>query len=75
MKKIKFLAVIAAFVTASVLAQEKQLIVKGEIQNWQLVMEVIEQSNAPHLQVKAAQEFLLKQLQPQLQDTTKSKMP
>lgn len=44
------------------------LTVKLLIQEWEAVLAVIEQSSAPHIQVKAVAAELVKQLQPQIKD-------
>lgn len=56
--------------------QPKKLTVSGSIQDWQNVLEVVEQSNAPHSQVKAIQAFIISQLNEQMKaDSTKVKKP
>jgi len=44
------------------------LTVKLLVQEWEAVLAVIEQSNAPHIQVKSVAAELVKQLQPQIKD-------
>lgn len=44
------------------------LTVKLLVQEWEAVLAVIEQSSAPHIQVKAVAAELVKQLQPQIKD-------
>jgi hypothetical protein len=51
----------------------KDLTVTLNIEAWQNIIDVIDKSNANHLQVKAAQEAILQQLQKQLADTTNKK--
>lgn len=66
MKKLILLAVVLvcmAFTTD----EPKKLKVELTEQEWGAVMQVIDQSNAPHAQVKAVQEILTKQLVPQLE--------
>lgn len=54
--------------------EDKTLSVKGSIQQWNGVLQIIEQSNAPHLEVQATKEFIIKQLQGQIkQDSVKNK--
>ena len=49
-------------------AEPQILTVKLLVQEWEAVLAVIEQSSAPHIQVKAVAAELLKQLQPQIKD-------
>lgn len=76
MKKKRNIILIAAVAVAISLVaftnqQQQSLKVELPIEAWQEVLDVIEQSNAPHQQVKAVQKALLSQLQEQLQaDTT-----
>ena len=44
------------------------LTVKLLVQEWEAVLAVIEQSSAPHIQVKSVAAELVKQLQPQIKD-------
>ena len=46
----------------------QKLKVELEVQEWEAVLAVIEQSTASHIQVKAVAAELVKQLQPQLKD-------
>jgi len=46
----------------------KKLKVELEVQEWEAVLAVIEQSTASHIQVKAVAAELVKQLQPQIKD-------
>lgn len=53
--------------------QEKTLKVELPAEGWNLVLEVINQSAAPHNQVVLVQQTLLQQLQPQIsQDSTQT---
>lgn len=49
-------------------AEPQILTVKLLVQEWEAVLAVIEQSSAPHIQVKAVAAELVKQLQPQIKD-------
>jgi len=49
-------------------AEPQILTVKLMVQEWEAVLAVIEQSNAPHIQVKAVAAEFVKQLQPQIKD-------
>lgn len=49
-------------------AEPQILTVKLLVQEWESVLAVIEQSSAPHIQVKAVAAELVKQLQPQIKD-------
>jgi hypothetical protein len=46
----------------------QKLKVELTVQEWEAVLSVIEQSNSPHVQVKAVSAELVKQLQPQIKD-------
>ena len=46
----------------------QKLKVELTVQEWEAVLSVIEQSNSPHIQVKAVSAELVKQLQPQIKD-------
>ena len=48
--------------------QQEKLTVKLTVIEWNAVLAVIEESTAPHIQVKAVAAELVKQLQPQLKD-------
>lgn len=65
------IAVLIAILTG--FNEPRKLKVEGVVEQWQMTIDVIEQSNAPHLQVEAVKKFLLPQLQSQLTDTTKKK--
>lgn len=72
---ITFAICLLAVITYSFI-QTKKLTVSGELQQWQVVIEVIEQSNAPHGQVKAVQAFIIAQLEAQMKaDSTKVGKP
>lgn len=49
-------------------AEPQKLKVELLVQEWEAVLAVIEQSSAPHIQVKAVAAELVKQLQPQIKD-------
>lgn len=51
---------------------EKMLTVSGEVQNWEMLLDCVDKSNAPHSQVKAVQDWIVPQLRKQI-DTTKKK--
>ena len=50
----------------------KLLKVEGSKEVWQAIINVIDKSNAPHLDVEAAKQFIIEQVNKQL-DTTKNK--
>lgn len=52
---------------------QKQYTVSLTLQGWEAVMDVIEKSNAGHLEVKAVQNLILPQLRKQIADTTTKK--
>lgn len=52
---------------------EKKLKVELSQEQWQAVLQIIDQSNAPHGDVKVVSKWLTDQLIPQVQDTTKKK--
>jgi len=70
MKKTLIIIALAAISYSFVQDEPKKLKAELTLQEWQVVLNVIEQSNAPHSQVKAIQELLIKQLQGQV-DTVK----
>ena len=70
MKKTLFIIALAVISFSFVQDEPKKLKAELTLQEWQVVLGVIEQSNAPHSQVKAVQELLIKQLQGQV-DTVK----
>lgn len=53
--------------------QQQSLKVEGVVQEWQNVINVMEQSNARHLEVEAAKKFIITQLNQQLDTTNKKK--
>ena len=55
-------------VTQEPQAEPQKLTVELLVQEWEAVLAVIEQSSAPHIQVKAVAAELVKQLQPQIKD-------
>lgn len=71
-KPLLLLAFIAIlFISAQV---DKKVSVSLTVEQWQGVLNVIEQSNAPHTDVKAVQKAIIGQIQEQLkQDTVKKK--
>lgn len=69
MKKILLLIAVLGLM-AFTTDEPKKLKVELSQDEWGAVLQVIDQSNAPHGQVKAVQEVLIKQLQAQV-DTTK----
>lgn len=69
----KRVAAILLFTLAGFKAnEEKKLTVSLTLQEWQAVLNVIDQSNAPHLQVQQVQNLLIPALNKQI-DTTKGK--
>lgn len=70
MKKTIIIIALALISFGFVSDQPKKLKAELTLQEWQVVLSVIEQSNAPHTQVKAVQELLVKQLSAQV-DTVK----
>jgi hypothetical protein len=54
--------------TQEVQPEVQKLKVELSVQEWEAVLAVIEQSSAPHIQVKAVAAELVKQLQPQIKD-------
>jgi hypothetical protein len=68
------LVLITAILSLGVYAvTDKLFTVKGEGEDWNNVLFVISQSNAPHLQVIAAHEFIAVQLKSQVDSTGKPK--
>jgi hypothetical protein len=55
-------------VQTEVQPEVQKLKVELAVQEWEAVLAVIEQSSAPHIQVKAVAAELVKQLQPQIKD-------
>jgi hypothetical protein len=51
---------------------EKKLKVELTLQQWQVILNQLDQSSAPHTEVKLSSRWLVEQLQPQI-DTTKNK--
>lgn len=70
MKKTIIIIALALIGFGFISDQPKKLKAELTLQEWQVVLGVIEQSNAPHTQVKAVQELLIKQLSAQV-DTVK----
>lgn len=58
---------VAISLTAFSGQQQNNLKVELPVESWDVVLEVIDQSNAPHQQVKAVKNVLLSQLQEQVQ--------
>lgn len=71
MKKTIIIIALALVSFGFVSDQPKTLKAELTLQEWQVVLGVIEQSNAPHTQVKAVQELLIKQLKGQVQEEKK----
>lgn len=74
-KSITVLAIAAlAFISLTSQAPKpKEYTVTLTLQAWEVVMDVIDKSTAPHSQVKEIQQIILPQLQKQLADTTAPK--
>jgi hypothetical protein len=53
--------------------EPKTYTVSLTLNQWQEVIQVIDQSQSPHIQVKAINELIVNQVQKQLSDTTKTK--
>jgi hypothetical protein len=51
---------------------DKKLKVELTVQQWQVILNQLDQSSAPHTEVKLSSHWLIEQLQPQI-DTTKNK--
>lgn len=62
---IDLIAVILGFVFLAWSYQQRQYTVNGTSQDWQVVLSVIDKSNAPHQDVKAVTGFILSQLEKQ----------
>lgn len=64
------LTIAAAAVAITLMAftspTEQKLKAEFTLNEWNKILEVIEQSNAPHQEVKAVQQALIEQLQPQI---------
>lgn len=71
MKKI-FIALTLITLLSFNTAEEKKLKVELTINEWNAVLNVIDQSNAPHLNVEAVKKIMVDQLSAQI-DTTKRK--
>lgn len=71
MKKTLIIIALAAISFGFVQDQPKKLKAELTLQEWEVVLGVIEQSNAPHSQVKAVQELLIKQLKDQVKPEEK----
>lgn len=72
MKQLVFAIILTAIFSFKT-NEEKKLKVELTVTEWNAVFNVLEESNAPNLQVKAVKKILLDQLQPQLKDSVKSK--
>lgn len=70
MKK-SFILIAVVILLTSFVSDETKLKVELSQQEWGAVLQVIDQSNAPHAQVKAVQEIIIKQLQSQVDTNTK----
>jgi hypothetical protein len=55
-------------VQPEVQTEVQKLKVELNVQEWEAVLAVIEQSTSPHIQVKSVAAELVKQLQPQIKD-------
>ena len=53
--------------------EEKTAIVKLSVSQWQLIFNIMEQSNAPHVDVIKAEKLILEQVNKQLIDTSMKK--
>lgn len=68
----KLLAVLAVILLFS-FQTEKKYKVELSIEQWQQVINVIDESNASNLQVKAVKSWIIQPLQEQLKDSSKTK--
>lgn len=73
MKKIMSFLIAALFLFSFKGEETKTAKVEGTIQDWNAVIQVMDQSNAPHQSVEAAKNFIISQVNAQLADTTKPK--
>lgn len=71
MKKLLLLSTIFLFSFKT--NEEKTATVKLTASQWSLIYQVIEQSNAPHQQVKLVEQWILEQVQKQLSDSSNKK--
>lgn len=67
-----FIVLIGLFLLAA-FSPSKDLTATGSIEQWQELLNVVDQSNASHQQVTKVQQWLIPQLQKQAADTTKKK--
>lgn len=65
------LIIFALLVLGFKTSEEKKYSISLTVQQWSLILEVIDKSNAPHQQVKMAQDLLVPELNRQIADTTK----
>jgi hypothetical protein len=70
MKKIMSILMVALFLISFKGAEVKTAKVEGTIQDWDAVIQVMDQSNAPHQSVEAAKNFIIIQVNAQLADST-----
>jgi hypothetical protein len=52
---------------------KKPLKVEGEIQAWQALIDCLDKSTESHIKVEAVKQWIIPQLQKQIQDTTTNK--
>lgn len=62
---------ILGFILLAFAPEKKTLRVEGDLQSWNILMDCLDKSNAPHTQVKAVQEWIRVQLNKQIKDSTK----
>jgi len=77
MKKVMLSLIVLISLSASAqkadTTKPKQLVLSGEVAAFESLLNAIEQSNAPHVQIEALKKWVLGQLQPQIQTTGKPK--
>ena len=72
MKKVIIILILTTLLSFKTNDTGKLLKVEGSKEVWQAIINVIDKSNAPHLDVEAAKQFIIEQVNKQL-DTTKNK--
>jgi hypothetical protein len=73
MKKTMFILLAIAITSLFSFKEEKKLKVELSLQQWQIVVNTLDNSTSPHTQVKATTQWIAEQVQAQIDTTSKQK--
>lgn len=69
----KLVIVLIGLFLLAAFSPSKDLTATASVEQWQDLINIVDQSTAPHVQVTRVQQWLIPQLQKQAADTTKKK--